>query len=213
MVAELDSKATAALILINNKDDYQIGSRFLPENEKWEFPILVVKPGSGRNLMEIIAKHGRNVTAKVEVSSLQKLHARETGLLCRAINSTLAAIYYYIHDYCITFSGPQSDKTFNIVRIEELIFPASSKPKIILSETSGLFQLAMREFQVFEVSWKLTELQATPVTKYVFAVPQTTKHSKENEKKLFTLLMRKFQDTFPKDFLFCIAVAHRTCFV
>ena len=94
MVAELDSKATAALILINNKDDYQIESRFLPENEKWEFPIIVIKPGPGKNLMEIIAKHGRNVTAKVEVSSIQILHARETGLLCRAMDNILAVIYY-----------------------------------------------------------------------------------------------------------------------
>ena len=86
LVAKLDNTATAALIIINNKDDYQIDSRFLPENEKWEFPILVVTSESGKILMETLSKHARNVTAQAAMSSIQKLLA---GLLCLTIDNTM----------------------------------------------------------------------------------------------------------------------------
>ena len=97
LVAKLDSTSAVALILINNKDDYQIDSRFLPENEKWEFPILVVKPGSGGNFTEMIQSHGRKVTAKVEVSSIQILHARQTGLSCLTMSTLLLCLLLLYH--------------------------------------------------------------------------------------------------------------------
>ena len=39
------------------------------------------------------------------------------------------------------------------------MFPANSQPKIV-SEEIEVFQVVMSEFHVYEVSWKLIELEA-----------------------------------------------------
>ena len=46
-----------------------------------------------------------------------------------------------------------------VTRIEEIMFPANSQPKIV-SEEIAVFQVVMSEFHVYEVSWKLIELEA-----------------------------------------------------
>ena len=76
----LNNQATAAVILINHKNSYQIDPHLLPESKKWEIPIIVVTSEVGQNLNTILTKYGRDVQAKIEPFSIQTgIQARSVG--------------------------------------------------------------------------------------------------------------------------------------
>ena len=70
MASILECTSTAALILINTKDDFDIDAKFLPPNQKCGFPVAVVQHTVGKTLSDIFVKHSRDVQARMEITSV-----------------------------------------------------------------------------------------------------------------------------------------------
>ena len=70
MTSIFDNASTAALILVNTKDDFDVDAKFLPPNEKCGFPVAVVQHTVGQTLREIFTKHTREVQARIETTSI-----------------------------------------------------------------------------------------------------------------------------------------------
>ena len=68
----LDSPSTAALLLVNTKNHFEIETKFISPNEKCGFPVAVVKHEVGQILNSVLEKHGRDVQAKLEIVSVMK---------------------------------------------------------------------------------------------------------------------------------------------
>ena len=70
MASISDNASTAALILVNTKNDFDIDAQFLPPNEKCGFPVAVVQHTVGQTLREIFTKHTREVQARIDTVSI-----------------------------------------------------------------------------------------------------------------------------------------------
>ena len=68
----LESSSTAALLLVNTKNDFEIETKFISPNEKCGFPVAVVTHEVGQTLNDVLEKHGRDVQAKLEIVSVTK---------------------------------------------------------------------------------------------------------------------------------------------
>ena len=67
MASIIDSASTAALILVNTKDDFDVDAKFLPPNERCGFPVAVVQHTAGQTLRDILMKHN-NVQARIVIT-------------------------------------------------------------------------------------------------------------------------------------------------
>ena len=72
MASTTDSAFTAALILVNTKENFDIDAKFLPPNEECGFPVAVVQHTVGQTLRDIIMKHNGEVQARMETISVTK---------------------------------------------------------------------------------------------------------------------------------------------
>jgi len=70
MASTIDSPSTAALILVNTKEDFDVDAKFLPPDEKCGFPVAVVQHTVGKKLSDIFVKHSRDVQARMEITSV-----------------------------------------------------------------------------------------------------------------------------------------------
>ena len=68
----LDSPSTAALLLVNTKNHFEIETKFISPNEKCGFPVAVVTHEVGQTLSNVLEKHGRDVQAKLGIVSVTK---------------------------------------------------------------------------------------------------------------------------------------------
>ena len=59
LVATLDTSSAAALLLINNKNSYEIDSKFFPPGEidGWAVPIIVVTADTGKRIKSLLASY------------------------------------------------------------------------------------------------------------------------------------------------------------
>ncbi len=72
---------------------------------------------------------------------------------------TVTVSFFLVSESIAGSPVSQNDKTWNMVRrIEEMLFPTDSEENIV-SEKSELFQVLMCEFNIYEVSWKLINIQ------------------------------------------------------
>jgi len=70
MASTIDSPSTAALILVNTKEDFDVDAKFLPPDEKCGFPVAVVQHTVGKTLSDIFVKYSRDVQARMEITSV-----------------------------------------------------------------------------------------------------------------------------------------------
>ena len=70
LISTLESDGLAvALILINTESSYQIQPRLVSQAWSVNIPILLVKSETGHFLQQLLNQYGRNVEAKVELTS------------------------------------------------------------------------------------------------------------------------------------------------
>jgi len=65
----IDCGFTAALILVNTKDDFDIDAKFLSPNQECVFPVAVMKNTDGQILREILMKYNE-VEARMKITSV-----------------------------------------------------------------------------------------------------------------------------------------------
>ena len=70
LMANVLESATAALLLVNSKNSFEIESKFLPPNEKYVFPVAVVTNLVGQPLKDVLDKYGSEVQARLEIESV-----------------------------------------------------------------------------------------------------------------------------------------------
>lgn len=70
MASIIDSPSTAALIIVNTKEDFDVDAKFLPPDEKCGFPVAVVQHTVGKTLSDIFVKHSRDMQARMEITSV-----------------------------------------------------------------------------------------------------------------------------------------------
>ena len=70
LMANVLESSTAALLLVNTKDSFEIDSKFLPPNQKCAFPVAVVTHLVGQTLKDILDRYGSEVQARLEIESV-----------------------------------------------------------------------------------------------------------------------------------------------
>jgi len=70
LMADVLESSTAALLLVNTKNNFEIESKFLPPNQKCVFPVAVVTNLVGQTLKVVIDRYGSKVQARLEIESV-----------------------------------------------------------------------------------------------------------------------------------------------
>ena len=167
MASIQECPSAAALILANTKDDFLVDAKFLPPNEKCEYPVAVVQRTVGKTLSDIFVKHGREVEARMEITSVTKNipaveiqpskdeQIQEPQGLLPMIYITL---YYVLMNACVLLGfqklfnwiNPSKPVVELVTPVQSLLFPPDGKDKIA-SEDTDLFAMVMAQFNKFEI--------------------------------------------------------------
>ena len=96
LMAVLDDSPAAGLLLINNKNSYDIDDRFFPSEEAvWPVPVMVVPADTGKKIRSVVKESRSGVIVRVETTA-QEIPSEETGtvLCCTA--------YLHVYTYLPT---------------------------------------------------------------------------------------------------------------
>ena len=66
------------LLLVNNKDNFKIDSKFLCTIKAYDFPVAVVTRSVGQILEDLLQKHKREVQGRLEMSTVTTNFQEET---------------------------------------------------------------------------------------------------------------------------------------
>jgi len=175
--------SAAALILVNTKDDFLVDAKFLPLNEKCEYPVAVVHHTVGKTLSDIFVKHGREVQARMEITSVTK------NIPAVEIQPSRDEQVQGPQGFQKLFSwiNPSKPVVELVTPVQSLLFPPDGKDKIA-SEDTDLFAMVMAQFNKFEIEGG-DQAEANMV---------------------LSMLLQKSEDSFQQDFLLYLAIAYRT---
>ena len=69
-MAVLDASPAACLLLINNKNTYDVDGKFFPVGEEgWPVPVMVISADAGKKIKSLIKGSRNGVEARVEITS------------------------------------------------------------------------------------------------------------------------------------------------
>ena len=125
MDATVDSPYTAALILVNTKDNFEVDAKFLPPNKRCGFPVAVVQHSIGPRLRGMFLKHRRELEARMKIKPQGFLSIRQL------------------------LSWARKPVVELVAAVQGLLFPPDGEERIA-SEDSDLFVMVMDEFDRVE---------------------------------------------------------------
>lgn len=172
LMADVLESSTAALLLVNTKNNFEIESKFLPPNQKCVFPVAVVTNSVGQTLKDVIDRYGNKVQARLEIESvtkaIQATEIKQAEELPQGSQGSVSqsALHngYEFNFRQFAFTGlPQKAaqllaklglKSSNLVMdlatsVQKILFPSDNEARIA-SENPELFVNVMGEFSTFE---------------------------------------------------------------